>query len=84
MMTPKQTDNSKQQLDVRKLLCPLPVIKTQNAVKNLAPGDRLTIVATDPGTMEDIPTWSRINGHQILSMEEINKEIIFLLQVGEG
>lgn len=72
----------KQRLDVRKLLCPLPVIKTQNAVNELDPGDLLTIIATDPGTLEDIPTWSRINGHKVLRTEEVGREIIFLLEVG--
>ena len=72
-----------QQLDVRKLLCPMPVIKTQNAVNEMAPGDQLIIIASDPGTLEDIPTWSRINGHKILNIEEIDREITFLLEVGE-
>lgn len=79
----QEHDKPQQQLDVRRLLCPLPVIKTQNAVKELAPGDRLSVIATDPGTLEDIPTWSRINGHKILSIEETDREIIFILEVGE-
>ncbi|MBV1884445.1 MAG: sulfurtransferase TusA family protein [Pseudomonadales bacterium] len=76
-------DKSQQQLDVRKLLCPMPVIKTQNAVNEMSPGDQLIIIASDPGTLEDIPTWSRINGHKILNIEEIDREITFLLEVGE-
>ncbi|MBL4794284.1 MAG: sulfurtransferase TusA family protein [Pseudomonadales bacterium] len=61
----------------------MPVIKTQNAIKNLEAGDQLTITCSDPGTLEDIPTWSRINGHTILSVEEVDLDIIFLLEVGE-
>jgi len=72
-----------EQLDARRLLCPMPVIKTQNAIKNLEAGDQLTITCSDPGTLEDIPTWSRINGHTILSVEEVDLDIIFLLEVGE-
>ncbi len=54
-------------LDARRLLCPLPVIRTQNAMKNLAPGDVLEVTATDPGVLQDIPAWCRINGHKVLS-----------------
>jgi tRNA 2-thiouridine synthesizing protein A len=71
----------KQQLDVRRLLCPMPVIKTQNAIKEMADGDLLTVTATDPGVKQDIPTWCRINGHVVLGISELNKEIIIEIEV---
>ena len=52
-------------LDARRLLCPLPVIRTQNAMKSLQPGDVLVVTATDPGVLQDIPAWCRINGHRV-------------------
>ena len=45
------------QIDARRLLCPLPVIRTQNAVRKLQKGDELLVIATDPGVMQDIPAW---------------------------
>ena len=44
-------------LNARRLLCPLPVIRTQDKVKQLKAGDQLEVICTDPGVMQDIPTW---------------------------
>ncbi len=75
----------KHQLDVRKLLCPIPVIRTQNKVKELAEGDELEVIATDPGALNDIPSWCRINGHDVLDYgdSETAGEVFVLLRVGE-
>lgn len=70
-------------LDARRLLCPLPVIRTQDKVKQLQTGDELEVTCTDPGVMEDIPTWCRINGHQVLETKQQNNDYIIRLQVGE-
>ncbi len=70
-------------LDARRLLCPLPVIRTQDKVKQLQLGDELEVTATDPGVMQDIPTWCRINGHQILETRQQNNDYIIRLQVGD-
>ncbi|RTZ80668.1 MAG: SirA family protein, partial [Gammaproteobacteria bacterium] len=44
----------------------------------------LEAICTDPGVMQDIPAWCRINGHQVLEMREEDDEYILLLRVGEG
>ncbi|WP_455220947.1 sulfurtransferase TusA family protein [Kaarinaea lacus] len=72
---------SEHHLDARNILCPLPVIRTQNAVQELQKGDRLTVVCTDPGAMNDIPTWSRINGHKVLDMKNENNLITITIEV---
>ncbi len=69
-----------QELDARRLLCPLPVIRVQNAMNQLAAGETLAVWCTDPGTLHDIPTWCRINGHEVLQTEEQEREIYFLLK----
>lgn len=53
-------------LDALGLLCPLPVIRTQDCVAGLAPGTRLEVLATDPGAVHDIGAWCRVHGHQYL------------------
>ncbi|MAV25898.1 MAG: SirA family protein [Gammaproteobacteria bacterium] len=73
---------STDQLDLRRMLCPLPVIRTQDHIKGMSPGDTLTIVCTDPGVLTDIPTWCRINGHEVTSTEEADYEIKITIQVG--
>ena len=74
---------SSHSLDARRLLCPLPVIRTQDKVKTLQVGDELEVTCTDPGVMQDIPAWCRINGHQILETQEHNHDYIIRLKVGE-
>lgn len=71
------------ELDARRLLCPMPVIKTQNMAKTLQQGDTLTIIATDPGSQHDLPCWCRMNGHQILESKEINDEYHITMQLRE-
>lgn len=70
-----------QHLDARHILCPLPVIRTQNAVQALSKGDQLTVVCTDPGALNDIPMWSRINGHKVLATQTNNDEITITIEV---
>jgi tRNA 2-thiouridine synthesizing protein A len=75
---------SRYELDARRMLCPMPVIKTQNKVKELVEGDILDVICTDPGALSDIPAWARINGHQIIEHHENDDEIIITVQVGPG
>ena len=72
------------ELDVRGKLCPLPVIHTQNRVRDLAAGEKLEVLATDPGTLNDIPAWCRINGHEVLETRQEGREIRILIRVGDG
>jgi tRNA 2-thiouridine synthesizing protein A len=62
-------------LDARGLLCPLPVIRTQDRVKGLDPGTVLEVLATDAGTIHDIPAWCRVHGHELLSIRESIEEL---------
>lgn len=74
---------SEHQLDARRLLCPMPVIRTQDTIKTLNPGDILEVTCTDPGAVNDIPAWCRINGHEYLGFTEVDDEIIIRVKVGE-
>lgn len=68
-------------LDARNLLCPLPVIRTQNTVARLAPGETLEVRATDRGVLHDIPTWCRIEGHEVVATSEVDGEWRVILRV---
>ena len=70
------------ELDARRLLCPMPVIKLQDCLKKQAMGTRVEITSTDPGAMNDIPTWCRINGHDLISSSEDGMEYVFLVEKG--
>lgn len=69
-------------LDARRKLCPIPVIKTQQAIKSLAPGDTLQVIATDPGVKHDIPVWCRLFGHEVVEIIEQEDDIIITILVG--
>ncbi|MGB0711936.1 MAG: sulfurtransferase TusA family protein [Gammaproteobacteria bacterium] len=69
-------------VDARRLLCPMPVIRAQDAIAPLEKGSRVRVIATDPGVLNDIPAWCRINGHTVLSSEQDELEIEILIEVG--
>lgn len=69
------------ELDARNLLCPLPVIRTQNKVKSLADGDILKVICTDPGALSDIPAWCRINGHQVVKTQQQGRELTIIIRI---
>lgn len=69
-------------LDAQRLLCPIPVIRTQDRIKTLAKGDILEVLCTDPGTLQDIPAWCRINGHRIINTQEHDRVISITIEVG--
>lgn len=59
-------------LDTSGKCCPMPIVETGRAIKALAPGEVLEIVATDKGTQKDIPSWCERTGQTLLSMTEEN------------
>ncbi len=69
-----------QVLDCRGLLCPLPVIKTTQAIKSLAVGQVLEMLATDPGSKPDMLAWSKQTGHELLDVREENGVFRFLIR----
>jgi tRNA 2-thiouridine synthesizing protein A len=73
---------SERELDARGLLCPLPVIRTQNAVEQLEPGDTLVVLASDPGALHDIPAWCRVHGHEVLATQRQGNDISITVRVG--
>ncbi|HYA36947.1 MAG TPA: sulfurtransferase TusA family protein [Candidatus Methylomirabilis sp.] len=68
-------------LDARYLLCPMPVIRTQDRIAELTPGDTLEVHATDPGALHDIPAWCRVHGHVVISSSLKDGEVTITLRV---
>ena len=69
-----------QVLDLKGLLCPMPVVKLSMAIKKLAAGGVVEGIATDPGVMADIPAWARTSGNELLSIEQQGKEYHFIVR----
>ena len=61
-------------VDARYLICPLPVIRTQQKIDTLNNGDELLVLATDPGTLHDVPAWCRVHGHVVVGQEQSGEE----------
>lgn len=68
-------------LDARNLMCPMPVIRTQERVAELENGEILEVRCTDPGALSDIPAWCRVHGHRVISTETDDDESAVLLQI---
>ncbi|MCP4768964.1 MAG: sulfurtransferase TusA family protein [Gammaproteobacteria bacterium] len=72
-------------VDARRLLCPMPVIRLQDCINQQPAGASVRITCTDPGAMNDIPAWCRINGHTVVSSDQQQDEFIFLVRKdGDG
>lgn len=71
-------------LDVRGLLCPMPIVKTAQAMKGLRPGNVLKVIATDRGSIADVPAWAQSTGNEMVEWHEENGEIVFFVRRGEG
>ena len=68
-----------QLLDCSGALCPVPIVKTSKAMKELQAGQVLKMIATDAGAPPDIEAWCRQTGNELLrSMTENGKFVFFL------
>jgi tRNA 2-thiouridine synthesizing protein A len=69
----------KLELDCRQLKCPMPIIKTRKAIETLNSGDVLKMIATDPGSVNDIKAWSGRTGNNLLFENHQQGEFIFII-----
>jgi tRNA 2-thiouridine synthesizing protein A len=66
-------------LDLRGLVCPMPVIKTKKALSDISDGEVLKVLTTDPGSKSDIPALVKRIGFKIAEIKEDNGSYIFLI-----
>lgn len=69
-------------LDLKGLNCPLPVLKTGKALRNLAAGETLIVEATDPMAAIDIPHFCRERGHRLVNEEKDGLVLRFTIAKG--
>lgn len=67
-------------IDVKRLLCPLPVIRLGEMIETIEQGDLIEMLATDPGVLHDIPAWCKVHGHRLIKIDEKNDEIMLLIE----
>jgi len=68
------------ELDVRGLVCPLPILRTKKSLSEMTHGQVLKIMATDPGAIIDFQVFADQTGHELLSSSEITGEYLFYLR----
>jgi TusA-related sulfurtransferase len=56
-------------LDCLGLFCPIPVLKTREAMKRLEPGQILEMTSDDPGSEADMQSWATRTGHELLEIQ---------------
>jgi len=56
-------------LDAKGLKCPMPIVRTAQAIKEIASGQLLEVLATDPGSVPDFAAWSRTTGHELVASD---------------
>lgn len=57
-------------LDCFGLLCPMPIIKVAQKIKELKIGQVLELISTDEGIKQDMPAWCKTTGNEFLGIEE--------------
>jgi len=69
------------EVDLRGLLCPMPMVKMSQAVLEVPVGATVRAVATDAGALADIPAWARSTGRgEVLQAEQVGAEYVFVVR----
>jgi TusA-related sulfurtransferase len=71
------------EVDARGLMCPMPVLAATKAMRLLEPGQTLRVLATDKGSLSDMPAWAEDNGHELLSSGTEGDTYYFYIRKGE-
>lgn len=70
------------ELDTSGLNCPMPILRTKKALKDLQSGEILKVVATDPGTVKDMEAFAKQTGNALLEASTEGDSFIYRLQKG--
>jgi len=71
-------------LDTSGLLCPLPVYKAAMALKAMEQGEILELICTDPGSLADIPAFTRQRGDRLVEIDDRGTSQVFWIEKGTG
>lgn len=69
-----------QELDATGLNCPLPILKAKKALNTLSSGQKLHVIATDPGSVKDFDAFAKQTGNKLLSSGEEGGKYVFLIE----
>lgn len=63
-------------LDCKGQFCPMPILNTKKASKDMVPGEILEVLGTDQGTKRDLSAWCKRTGNELLKTEDDTEGII--------
>jgi tRNA 2-thiouridine synthesizing protein A len=69
-----------EELDVRGYNCPIPLLRTKKALARLSAGERLHVLATDPGSELDFRVYTEASGHELVSFDESGGVYSFVIR----
>jgi tRNA 2-thiouridine synthesizing protein A len=69
-----------QTLDARGLHCPLPILRTRKAINQLASGQVLQVIATDPGSVKDMASFCTQTGNRLVASNAADEAFVFLIE----
>ncbi len=69
-----------QRVDAKGLSCPMPIVKTAQAMKTLTTGQLLEVLATDPGSTKDFEAWAKSTGNPLVESGAEGGVYRFVLQ----
>jgi len=69
-----------QQIDCTGLFCPMPIVKTREAIKAMRVGQLLAMLSDDPGSDPDMRSWARSTGHELLDVSRHGAVYRFLVR----
>lgn len=72
--------NGDRTYDASGLLCPLPVLRANRMLRELAPGQTLKVLATDPAAAADFPAYCRQTGHTLVQSARDGDTLVFLIR----
>jgi tRNA 2-thiouridine synthesizing protein A len=75
-----QTLEIAQTVDARGLSCPMPIVKTAQAIKAAESGTLIEVLATDPGSVKDFAAWSKATGHELVEQTTDDKVFRFVIR----
>ena len=67
-------------LDTRGLNCPLPILKTKKAIKEVPVGETLKVLSTDPGSIKDMEAFCRTTGNDLMESGQDGDTFTFLIR----
>ena len=70
-------------LELPGLRCPMPLLKTKQALSSMDAGHILKVVATDVGSWRDIPAFISLSKHVLIKQEKTEIHYIFIIKKGE-